>query len=127
MQGVSLPQKIQDLSSHHSIRAGSIGQRGNAPLDPFRRQRCLCQDGKGSGQQGVSGQDRIGLAKDLMVGGFTPTEIIVIHTGQVIMNQGICMHHLQPAGKGQCIFGCSAEELANFQHQNRPNPFSPRQ
>lgn len=34
LQGVSLPQKIQDLSSHHSIRAGSIGQRGNAPLDP---------------------------------------------------------------------------------------------
>ena len=51
--------------------------------EPLRRG----QDGKGLRLQGIPGQDGQGLPIDLVAGGLAPAQIIVIHTGQVVMDQ----------------------------------------
>ncbi len=56
---------------------------------------------KGGGLEGVPRQHRIGVAEDHMVGGLAPAQVVVVHAGQIVMDQRIGVQHLHPAAQGQ--------------------------
>jgi hypothetical protein len=58
----------------------------------------------------------IGLAKDLVIGGTSTPEIIIIHGRQIVMDQGIGMDHLHGAGSrhGLSIFPPTAWQAASI-------------
>ena len=65
-----------------------------APLDSGNQS-------EGLRQQGVAGKHRDSLAEDLVRGGATAPEIIVIHAGKVIVNQRVGVDHLHGASRGE--------------------------
>ena len=80
---------------------------------------------KGIGQQSIPCQHGHPFSKHLMVGGLAPAKIVVIHGGQIVMDQGIGMDHLQGAGNRQGILHIPAQHLAYRQGQAGPKPLSP--
>jgi len=50
--------------------------------------------------------------------------IIIIHTGQIIMDQAVCMDHLNCRGKGCCSLPITAAQPAKFKGKNGPQAFS---
>ena len=67
------------------------------------------------GQQRVSRQYRQCLAEHHMIGGFAPAHRIVVHGGQIVMNEGIGVDHFQRRGKGQRRFRVSTAQFARCQ------------
>ena len=80
--------------------------------------------GKGSGEQPVACQHRIGFPIYLVVGGLAPAEIVIIHTGQIVVNEGVGVHHFQPTGEGEGILFPAPKQPAHRQGQGRTDPFS---
>ncbi len=63
---------------------GRVGRRGDA----------FCQPLKGQGEQGVSGQDGVGFPENLVTGRTSPAQVIIVHGGQVVVNQGVGVQQL---------------------------------
>ena len=101
------------IACAHSHLAYSFNQ--SLRLNIFLLQHNL----KGQRQQTVASQHSHCLAKNLMVGQAATTIIIVIHAGQVIMNQGICMNHFQTAGYRQIVIALAAQSLSRCHQKNR--------
>ena len=76
---------------------GAFGPR----LDGQRRAqygpKCL-------GLEGVAGQHGRALAEDLVVRRLAAAEIVVVHAGQVVVDERIGVQHLYGAGHGQGLF-----------------------
>ena len=53
------------------------------------------------GQQRVPGQDRHGFPKHLVIGEAAAPEIVVVHGGQIVVDERIGVNHLECAGCGQ--------------------------
>ena len=70
---------------------------------------------KGGGEQRIASQYRRGLPIDLVVGRLSPAQIIVIHAGQVVMDQGIRVDHLHRAGEWQGLCNISPTHPADLQ------------
>ena len=56
---------------------------------------------EGLGQKRIAREERICLTVRLMAGRFTAAKIAVIHTGHIIVDQGIGVDHLHSTGKRQ--------------------------
>lgn len=59
-----------------------------------------------------------------MAGGLPPPQVIVVHTGQVIVDEGIGMEHLYPATKLQSLLQLTAGCLTEQHGQDRADPLS---
>ncbi|MPM29213.1 hypothetical protein SDC9_75753 [bioreactor metagenome] len=53
-----------------------------------------------------------------MVSGPATAQIVVIHTGQIVMDERIRMDHFHGAGKGQGQRAVAAARLAEFKGKN---------
>ena len=51
--------------------------------------------------EGIPRQHRQRLSVDLVVGGLAPAQVVIVHTGQIVVNQGIGMYQLQSAAHRQ--------------------------
>ena len=53
-----------------------------------------CEQSEGECLQGIASQNGCGLAKAYVAGWVAATQVVVVHRWQVIMHQGIGVHHL---------------------------------
>ncbi len=101
--------------SHQSCRLGGNGK----------------QLRKAMRQQTVTRQNRRGFVKRLMTAGATAPQIVVIHSGQIIVNQRIGVQHFDSAGKRQIfrqgLLVHAGKALQGSQKQHRAQAFPARQ
>src|SRR5439155_13040924 len=76
------------------------------------------------GQQGVAGQDRQRLAELLVTGRQATAKVVVVHGGQVVVDQRIRVNHFDRGRGGQGVTFVAACGLVGHQHQERPQTFS---
>jgi len=81
---------------------------------------------KGLGQQGVPRQDRQPLAENDMIRRPASPVIVVVHSRQVIVNQGVGMDHLQGTGAGKGIRPGAAYHLGGGQAEDGAEPLAAR-
>mmetsp|Transcript_1823 Transcript_1823/g.4668 ORF Transcript_1823/g.4668 Transcript_1823/m.4668 type:complete len:254 (-) Transcript_1823:633-1394(-) len=95
---------VHNLSSCQPICTNSLAQLQNHTQHTLRRgasgrARNML---KGEREQGISSKDGNVLSVHLVVGGPPSAEVIVVHGGQVIMDQAHGVHHLHGTGGGHC-------------------------
>ena len=59
-----------------------------------------------------------------MAGGLAPAKLVIVHAGQVIVNEGIGVKHFHCTGIVQRRLHLAASRLAELQHQHRPHPLA---
>ena len=109
LQGRKVPDghvEIQALARRHLQRTLEDGFLGRFLA------RHVAQKPHGHGEEPVSGQDGVGLPEDLVIAGLAPAHVVVVHGGQVVMDKGIGVDHLEGAREGQGVLITSAHELA---------------
>ena len=114
--------QINHLAPHQTRRTRHRGQFPNDLEQTLRRHTRTAQGHhlKGSGQQGIPGEDRHGLAVHLVVGGSAATQVIVIHGGEVVMDQRHRVDHLQGHRRGHRRLCRATGQLTGRQTKNRP-------
>ena len=73
-------------------------------------------------QKCISGQKCVRLSKFDMTGRPAAPHIIIVHTGQIVVDERICVNHLHGAGKGKRRARIFAARLAKGECQDRTNP-----
>ncbi len=68
--------------------------------------------------QGISGQNGDRIAEDFVTGREPPSQVVVIQRRQVVMDQGIGVHHFDCGAKVQKNVAVSRKALSRSQHQN---------
>jgi hypothetical protein len=118
---------IGNLAAHHAHRSGRRGQIRTASRGDFGRLSFPGDDFKRQREQGIPGQNRQGFAKLLVTGRAAAAEIIIVHRGQIIVDQRVGMHHFQGATRGNGKFRLSAAGFAGQHRQYWAKAFSPGQ
>ena len=124
---MQLVQGIQHLTRYHAVGAGGLRQQQGAG-QPLPGPRHPLQDQLiGRRLQGVSRQHGQRLTVDLVVGGLAPAEVVIVHAGQVIVDQGVGVDHLHCAGGGHGVIPVEPffpGQAGKFQGQHRPQPLA---
>jgi hypothetical protein len=89
-----------------STREASSGVRA-IKKKGFREQTVACQNGRG-------------LVELLVARRFAPTQVVVVHGGQVVVDERVRVDALQGAGEVEHIRSRQPFELRPGQHQGRP-------
>ncbi len=58
------------------------------------------EKGEGVGEEGVAGEEGGGFIVGAVGGGATATEVVVIHAGEVVMDEGVGVEALEGGGGG---------------------------
>ena len=65
-----------------------------------------CGDGlEGEGLEGVAGEDGDGFAEDDVAGGLAAAEVVVVEGGEVVVDEGVGVEHLEGCAEVGCAFG----------------------
>ena len=115
---------VQGLSPHHALGSRLLGQAGDRLHHPLRRELGPGQGLEGGGEQSIPRQDGGGLSVNFMVGGPPPAQVVVVHAGQIVVDQGVAVQHLDGSRKGFGCGGIAPQHVAYAEHQNRPHPFA---
>lgn len=91
---------VQDLTADHTGRPRRPGQVAGT----CEKRGALCngngdEDLEGPGQEGIAGKHGYCISECLVTTRFPTTKIVIVHTGQVIVNEGICMNHFNCSGR----------------------------
>jgi len=117
--------QVEDLAGNEAETAGSVGELGDKISPRIAAVGLGAGDGsKGLGEEPVPGQDRHGLPEDLVVGGATTAEVVVIHTGEVVMDEGVGVDTFHGTGGGQGRGFRPSRSPGGGQTEDRPEPFS---
>ena len=115
--------QIQILAAHHTVHTGQKRKlpyraqrrgRRNAPLGRRKREQI-----KRVRQQRIARQNGVGLAEFSMGGKLPAAKIVVVHTGQIVVDQRIGMHVFHRSGKEQRGLRIAAAKTAERQAQQR--------
>ena len=125
--GKRLIFQIEFLTVHHASAACTCAQRlCRVDTDRSGSRRtgdCL----ESLGQQDVTGQHRGGFTECLVAGGLAAAHIVVIHAGQVIMDERIAVQHLDCGCKLLSCLGIAVEHITHGQHQHSANALAAAQ
>jgi hypothetical protein len=112
--------EVGDLSGDHPRRTGGLrqladqGHGGARIVDPLGKQL------ERQRQQCVAGEDRGGFVERLVAGRTTPTQIVVVHRGQIVVDQRIGMDHLDRSRSDPGVRGLPpADQFAAPEDQHR--------
>ncbi len=83
--------------------------------------------GEGFGEECIPSENGDCLTIDAVVGRATSAEVIIIHAGKVIMNQGVGVDALDSAGGGKCVRLLASDSLGGGKAEDRSKSFSPRE
>jgi hypothetical protein len=89
--------------------------------------RRLRQNLEGNRKQGVAGEHRGRLVEGHMSRRQPPPQIIIVHAGQIVVDQGIGVQNLDGSGHPQSAGGIDAKQGRGAHDQERPQPLSPRE
>ena len=78
------------------------------------------------GQKAVTREDSDSFAIDAVVCGATPTEIIVVHAGEIIMNEGVGVNAFDGASGGNCKGLFSANGSSGGEAEDGAKAFASR-
>ena len=125
-QGVLLTEHIHDLPAHHAAAPGGIRQHADR-RDPHLRRKPAGtrQHPEGIQCQSVACQQCRRLAEHAVVGRASAPQRVIVHAGQVIMDEREGMHHLNRRRERQRRRSIPAEQAAEFQRQRRTHPLPP--
>lgn len=82
------------------------------------------EDGEGLGEEGVASEDGDGVAEDLVGGGAAATEIVVIHAGEVVVDEGVGVDQLDCASCGKCCIGIATAGFGCGEDEDGPQSFA---
>src|SRR6266478_5978976 len=116
----ALGLQVGDLAADHAVDgargAGDFSYHGDAL---GWRDGC-CADGfERESQQRVSGQDGYGFAKFFVASRFAAAEVVVVESGQVVVDQGIGVDHFDGASGMQRGGNVGHEDSRRLEAQNR--------
>jgi len=125
--------EVRDLAADEAGRPRRRAQDAGRPQSPRRavagdvtRAR-LHEDVERAREQRVAGQDRDGLAEDLVRRRLAAAQVVVVHGGQVVVDQAVRVDHLDGAGqRHQRVFG-AAHRLARGQDEEGANALAARE
>mgnify|MGYP002588362198 CR=1 FL=1 len=119
--------QVQLLSVDHAMAARTSAQRAGGRHADLRRNRRICDHLKSLSQQHIASQHRCRLAEGLVAGGAAPAQIIVIHAGQIIVDQRVAMQHLHGGSKLCRCLHLSAQHITDAERQNCTDALSTAQ
>src|SRR5947209_2380113 len=76
------------------------------------------------GEQSVAGEDRRRLVEGTVRRRTAAAEIVVIHGGEIVVDERIAVDHLERRAGTQRALVLRAEESRRLDHQERPQPFA---
>ena len=126
-QALPFPEHVQILTAAHAVKPHGVGQILRAGGAALRRQLGAQNRAEGLGLQGIARQHGGTLPVDHMVGGHSASQIVVVHAGQIVVDQAVGMQHLHSAGDRQSLFDIAAGNAAEFQDKRWPDAFAARQ
>ncbi len=91
--------KVGDLAANHSVdgasAGGDFGEHGDAASgvngssgDRFERER----------EKSIAGEDGGGFAKFFVIGGLAATEVVIVESGKVVVNERVGVNEFESAG-----------------------------
>ena len=117
--GKCLIFEVQLLAVDHAVAASPHAQCLCGTDTDLSRSRSVCNGVECFRQQDIAGQHGSGFSKCLVAGGFAAAQVIVVHAGQVIMDERIAVQHLNRRRKLLGCLGIAMEHIADGQHQYR--------
>ncbi len=119
---------IEHLATYHPRRASRTGQlpdEGRGQLGVLDAPQGL----EGHGQQRVPRQQGHGLAEHHVIGGLAPPELVIVHTGQVIVDQRVGVNHFHSGGGAKALLPPHGALTAHYprgkEQQERPEALAP--
>ena len=85
---------------------------------------CLGGDFKCLREEGVAGQHGDAFAEDFVIRGLAPAEIVVVHRGQIVVDERVGVDALDGAGQRQGVRHGAAARLGRREHEGRPHAFA---
>ncbi len=74
-----------------------------------------CGDGlEGEGLEGVAGEDGDGFAEDYVAGGLAAAEVVVVEGGEVVVDEGVGVEHLEGCAEVGYAFGVGSSVPATI-------------
>jgi len=108
---VEAPGDIGEIGDHRGRRVARCGG-------------CLSENPEGKGQQRIPGKDRNSFAVHFVGRRPSPSEVIVIHTREVVMNEAVGMEAFHGAGGWHRRRDLAAARLGSRQTKDGPEAFS---
>ena len=84
----------------------------------------VADDFKGIGQQTVAGQNGGGFVKLLVAGWFAAAEVVIVHGGEIVVNERIGMQHFKRDSGAERFFLRYAEQGGALADKERPQAFA---
>ena len=123
----TLGLKVRHLARDETQAPGRFGRLGKKLAE--RIPLCGLHGGKkteGPCQESITGKYRHSLSKNLVRGGLPPAQIIVIHAGEIIMDQRVGVDEFHGAGTRKDRRGIlGAAGLRGGECQDRAKPLAP--
>ena len=117
---VAVGCQVEGLAADHAGRSGRSGDDGDAAVQFVRCNAFLAgHELEGKGQQAVTGQGSQAGTVDDVVRRLAPAQVVVIHTGQVVVDQGIRMDTFQSAGQSRIGRGILFQGFDRRQQKDR--------
>ena len=86
--------------------------------------RGLGKHDEGFGEQRVAAQHGHALAIDLVAGRPAAAQVIVVHGGQIVMDERVGVHQLDRAGRGEGVGQLAAAGLGGGEAEHGPQAFA---
>jgi hypothetical protein len=108
------------------MRPDGGAQSGHQFTAGFRIGMCvgLGQNLERPGLQRVTRQNRGRLVECLMGTWLAAAQIVVVHRGQIVVNQRVCVKHLNRRGDSRGTGFRHEEQLRRLHHEKGPKPFA---
>ena len=119
-------QQVDHLATGHAARATGKRQAGGqfAAHGGVIVGVLVQQDVKGGGLQGVAGEDGGGLVIGPVHGRTAAADVVVVHTGQVVMDQAVGMDAFQGTGGAQHRPLLDVEQIGGLEGEEGTQPLA---
>ena len=116
---------IEDLTARHAPGTGVCREDADAGQSPVCGQGAFGENAEGVGQQAVAREDRKGFAVDPVVGRLAPAVVVVVHRGQIVVDEAVGVDHLNGELRRAGGLRVAAAGRAEPGGQKRTEPLSP--
>ena len=113
------------MAGDEAEATGSVGEFGNEIGRGVAAVRLGPRDGgKGLGQEAVSREDSDRFPVDPVVGRATATEMIIVHAGKIVVNEGVSVNAFDGAGGREGIRLFATDGTSRRQAEDGAQTFS---